>query len=309
MPSYPQTKRDLIIAIMITIAIAALEVWGSRISNSLALLSDALHVLSDVIGLVAALVALTLARVAADGRRTFGFHRVEVLAALLNGILLSGIAVALAFRGYEKIMHPSAVDVPIVIWVGLIGLGANVYVAFLLRRNENLNIQAAFLHVVGDALASVAVVLGALVMLITGNFLFDGLVSLLIAVVILVSAYWLLRNALSILLESAPRSAHPDKIAQALMAMPSVREVHDLHVWSVCSDIVHLNAHVVVADKKLSQLDALQHQMEQILANQFKIAHSTLQFESMRCECAKTGACEIYGNRASPFRSRKVKSR
>lgn len=289
-----QTQRDLQWALAITIAIFILEITGAQLSNSLSLLGDAFHVFSDIIGLSAAFLAFKLSQLAAGGRRTFGFHRTEVLAALLNGGLLVLIALGMVWRGYERLISPVSVDVPVVLGVGMLGLLANLYVASLLGRNENLNIKAAFFHVVGDALTSLAVILGSLLILVTGNFMFDAIVSFLIAAIILTSAYHLIRNALSILLESAPRFAHPEKIAAVLCKTKGVREIHDLHVWSVCSDIVHLTAHVVVEDKKVSDTTKLNEWITALLEKQFKIAHSTLQFESVPCTCAKEGKCEIY---------------
>lgn len=275
-------KRSLILALAVTAAIMLVEAIGGWISGSLALQADAGHMLTDASSLVLSVFAITLASRPADLRRTFGFYRAEILAALVNGALLLGVAALIFWEGIGRLRSPEEIELGTMLGVAVIGLAANVVSMFLLhaRSHGSLNVRGAYLHVVGDALSSVGVVAAGVIMHLTGWLYVDAIVSMAIAVVIVWGALRLLREATDVLLEAVPAHMDLAEILHAMEEAEGVSRVHDLHVWTISSGMYALSAHVVVSSDDIGQNDAILANLQRILAERFGLHHVTLQIET-----------------------------
>jgi cobalt-zinc-cadmium efflux system protein len=277
-------EHRLLAAIAIATAAAVLELAGSWLSNSLALLSDAGHVGTDAVGLGLAFVALRMSRRPHTMRMSFGYHRMEVVAALANALLLAGFAVFLMFQAYDRTFHPPQIQGGLMLAIGLLGLAANMATLVLLREwaRQNINARGAFLHAYGDALGSVGVVAAALVIQITGLIGSDIVVSVLIAALILVSAARLLRDGVQIILQASPSELDPRKVAEAMERMPGVAGVHDLHIWTVTSGHFVLTGHIRIDGNTTVKTAAdIVERTIAMLRERFGIAHATLQVDSI----------------------------
>lgn len=281
------------IACAITAAILVAEVIGGVLTRSLALLSDAGHVFADLFALAISAYALTLARVPPDSARTYGYHRAEVFAALLNGLSLVGISVWIVLEAVARLRAPVAVHSGPMAAVAVVGLLANIAIIFLLRGHagENLSARSALMHVIGDLLASVAVVLGGIAMWATGFYVLDPLLSLLVVVILLRGAYGLVAEATHILLEGTPRGVELAQVERAIADVEGVRGVHDLHVWSLCSEYMALSAHVVVQEQTTTEARRIVDQVGRMLAERFRIVHTTIQPESTACTLGAATIC------------------
>ena len=278
-------RRRLAIALGIVVVVLLIELLGAGLSGSLALLADAGHMTSDAIGLVVALVASAIAARPATDRHTFGFQRVEVLGALVNGVLLAVVAVTVAIEAIRRLIAPESGQVqgaPLLIVAG-IGLLANL-VAFAILRGgdrESLNLRGAYLEVLGDLLGSIAALVAGIVILTTGFVLADAIASLLIAVLIVPRAAALLRDVVRVLTESAPRDTDVEEIRTHLLETPGVLAVHDVHVWTITSGAPVFTAHIEVENSvfESGETDALLDRLGGCLAGHFDVEHSTFQLE------------------------------
>jgi len=272
--------RRLVWALVITVALLVTEVVGGIISGSLALLADAGHMGSDVAALGLSLFAIWFVLRPATAEKTFGFYRVEILAALANGATLMLVAGLILAEAYQRLLHPSPVRGGLMLAIAGAGLLANIATALILSRarRSDLNLRSAFLHVVGDLLGSVATIVASVIILLTGWTPADPIISVLIAVLIVVSAWRLMRESLNVLLEGAPRGMRSDDVTRAIRGVAGVEDLHDLHVWSITSDFPVLTSHIVLAEgaEPATVLRALQ----MTLVERFGISHSTLQLES-----------------------------
>lgn len=267
----------------LTLVVMAVEVVGGLLSGSFALLADAGHMLTDAAGLAVALGASMLAGLPSTARRTFGWQRAEILAALVNGLVVATVGVLVLVEGIRRIARPGEVEPRLMLAVALLGLSANAVGLVLLHRGrqESLNVRGAYLEVLGDALGSVAVVGAALVVLATGFVRADGIASVLIALLILPRAGMLLRDVAAVLLEATPAGVDLDVVREHMAGVPGVVGVHDLHAWTITSGVPVLSAHVVVADEELDRagtgrvLDALRT----CLSGHFDVEHCTFQVE------------------------------
>ena len=277
-------ERRLMWALLITLAIFLMEIAGGFLSNSLALKSDAGHIFGDVLALAVSLLAVRLSRLPPTREKTFGYHRVEVLAAIFNGTTLFILALYIFFAAYKRLVFPEPVLSPLMLVVALIGLAANIIVISRLHSiaSESLNIRAAFLHVLGDMLASVGVVAGALVILLTGNYLADPIISFFVGAIILYGAWGVLREGAHILLEGVPRSIDYDELRRDMEAINGVVSVHNLHVWTISSSNLALSAHVMIPDLSTHSAKDILQTTNELLSKKYNIRHSTLQFE---CQC------------------------
>jgi cobalt-zinc-cadmium efflux system protein len=284
------TEKQLKIVIAFTGFILVVEVIGGIISNSLALLSDAAHVFSDVIALTLSFLALRLATRPASTSRTFGYHRAEVFAALANGIILLIVSFFIFKEAYERFSTPPEIKTTEMLLVAVFGLLVNLWVALRLRghAHDDLNIKSAFLHVVGDALASLGVIIGAIVIIFTGNTLADPIVSVLIGSIIIVGSLWVIRESVHILFEGTPRDVDFEEVSSVILGIEGVKSVHDLHIWSICSHINAASAHINVGDVKMSEVGEISKTIEGKMGA-LKINHTTFQFE-----CGEDGEpCDI----------------
>ncbi len=265
--------------------ILLVELWAAWRTGSLALLSDAGHVLTDLSGLGLALVALRVASRPATARATYGFARAEVLAALTNGILLVLVVGTILWRAAHRLQEPLPdLDTGMVLLVGAVGLGANLVSAALLRRDaqDSLNTRGAYLDVVGDALASVGVLASAALVRWTGDVVWDTAVSFLVAGIILVSAWRLLRTTGAILLERVPPHIRIEEVRSAVESVPGVVDVHDLHIWTHTMGRHSTTLHVCVAGERLADAHRVVESIEAVLRDRFGLRHSTIQAEPCR---------------------------
>ena len=278
-------RRRLGFALAIVVVVLLIELLGAWLSGSLALLADAGHMTSDAVGLVVALVASTIAARPATDRHTFGFRRVEVLGALVNGALLTVVAVTVAIEAIRRLLAPETDHVnglPLLV-VAAIGLVANL-VAFAILRGgdrDSLNLRGAYLEVLGDLLGSIAALVAGAVILTTGFAPADAIASLLIAVLIVPRAASLLRDVVRVLTESAPRGTDADEIRAHLLQTAGVVDVHDVHVWTITSGDPVFTAHVEVEPSVFERgdTDAMLDRLGECLKGHFDVAHSTFQLE------------------------------
>lgn len=274
-------RRGLRMTLVLTALILIAEVVGGYLSNSLALLADAGHMLTDVLALALAYAALGFATRPPTARKTYGWYRLEVLAALVNGVTLVVMSLFIFWEAYERMLEPPEVATGTMLAVAAVGLVANAFGLFFLHgHGGSLNMRGAYLHVLGDLLSSVAVVAGGVFMAFTGIYLVDPLLSVLIGVVIIFSAYRLLRESVDVLLEAIPRGMELEEVGNAIARVEGVIGVHDLHIWSLTSGLHALSCHVEVRTATLAQSDALLGRINDLLRTRFSITHTTIQMES-----------------------------
>ncbi|NPA41315.1 MAG: cation transporter [Aquificae bacterium] len=263
---------------------AFVELIGGFLTNSLALLSDAGHMLTDSVSLLIALVAQILVQRAKGKRMTYGLYRLEVLAAFINGVFLIALIGYIAYEAFHRFLNPEPVLGPQMLFIATVGLVINLIAGYLLFKTseENINVKAAFLHVVTDTLGSVAAILAGLAVTFWGFYLADPILSVAIALLILPGAYSVLKDSLNVLLELVPASIDPEEVEREIRKVPGVIDVHDLHVWSITSGNVILTAHVVVSDINACN-DILRNIEESV--QRFGIDHTTIQIEREGYSC------------------------
>ena len=283
------SRRRMWIALAINLAMLVAEAVGGVLTGSLAVLADAGHVLSDVGAIVLALVAVRLAALPAVGRRTFGYQRSEVLAALVNGLLLVVVAVVIAIAAFGRLSDPPGIDGVGVLALGLFGLAGNVAATVVLARGQrqDINLEGVLRHSFADALGSLGVVAAGAFVLAGGSSIVDPIVSLLISALILASSWRLIKEPFDVLMEAAPKGTDVDGVGEAICSEAGVRSVHDLHVWTVTSGFGAIAAHVVVAAD--ADRDLVRRRLELLLTQRFGIEHTTLQME----EEATQGLLEV----------------
>jgi cobalt-zinc-cadmium efflux system protein len=293
-------ENRFVLSMLLTFAILIAEVIGGFWTGSLALLSDAAHVFMDVFALGLSYLALRLSALPADDRHTYGFHRLEVIAALINGMTLGAIAIEIFSESWHRWFNPQPVKSVEMLVIAAIGLVVNLVVAFVLgghehehdhegedgaeahEEAEDLNVRSAFLHVVGDAVSSVGVIVAAGVIWFTGWEWVDPLMSVFIGILIVLSSWRVLKSSLHILVEGVPEHLSVEKIGASMAGVPGVLDVHDLHVWSICSGHVALSAHVITADQTITDGNGIMTELKARL-RQFGIEHTTIQFECAAC--------------------------
>jgi cobalt-zinc-cadmium efflux system protein len=267
----------------INAGILVLQVIGGLVSGSLALLADAGHMLTDSTGLLIALVAVSLAARPATSSRTFGLQRVEILAALTNGLLLVGVAVWVLIRAVDRWSQPEQVDSGLMLAVALVGAAANTVGLLILRggKDESLNLRGAYLEVLGDLMGSAAVVVAAVVIMLTGWTRADSIASLAIVVLILPRAWSLLRDVVDVLLEATPKGVDLTTVREHIREVPGVVDVHDLHAWTITSGVPVLSAHVVVDDACITdgRSGEVLDRLGECLGDHFDLDHCTFQLE------------------------------
>jgi len=273
-----QNQRAVGIAALLTGGFMIAEVVGGVVSGSLALLADAGHMLTDFAALALAWFAFRLARRPADGERTYGFDRFSVLAAFVNGLTLFVIAGWICFEAYKRLNQPVEVTGGLMLWVALGGLAVNILAFWVLSRGEgdNLNMRAAALHVAGDLLGSVAALVASLVIIFTGWMPIDPLLSVLVALIILRSAWYVVREAGHILLEGAPNGFDRRKVAETILAQVSgVSRVHHVHAWSITQERPMATLEAEVGDE--ADVDQIRQSIKQVLTESFGIEHTTVE--------------------------------
>lgn len=280
-----KNSKKLFISIALTALIFIAEFGGGLWTGSLALLSDSAHVFMDAFALGLSYLAIRVATFPVNDRHTYGYHRMQVLAALANGATLLFISFEILKEAIIRFQNPEPVVAGPMLAIAVIGLVVNIIVALVLREHdhEDLNTRAAFLHVLGDALASVGVIGAGIAIYFTGQLWIDPLVSVLISVLILVSSGRLLKETVHILAEGMPEGMTASSVAETIKAVSGVAEVHDLHIWTVSPGYVALSAHVILEDQTLSQTERIMGELKSNLDAQYEIEHTTIQFECANC--------------------------
>ena len=279
-------SRRLIFAIVLTSVTLIAEVVGGLWTNSLALLSDAAHVFLDLFALTLSLGAIKLASMPASDRHTFGFHRSEVFASFINGLTVFLMALGIFYEAWLRFAAPEEVKSLPMLVVAAIGLAMNLLAAKALHvhSHDDLNVKSAFLHVLGDAAASVGVIAGGMIMYYTGWYQIDALISAAIGFLILSGAGRVLRDSIHILMEGTPRGLELKDVAAAIRDIEGVQDLHHLNIWTVCSHILSLSVHVDIDPGSEAQRGEILHTIEHTLAERFKISHTTIQLECAACE-------------------------
>ncbi|MGB8267271.1 MAG: cation diffusion facilitator family transporter [Candidatus Velthaea sp.] len=274
------------IALAATAVVAVVELGGGYLSGSLALVSDAAHVTMDVVALALALLASLQAQRPATFKQSFGFARLEILGALANGGLLFGVTIAIAIEAVQRFLHPVEPEGGLMIGVAAFGLIVNLSVGLLLARSatRDLNMRAALVHVAGDALGAIVVIVGGALILLTRQAWIDPLLSLLVGAIIITGVVSIFRSAAHVLLESAPDHAEIPVVRDRLRSFGGVVDVHDLHVWSIGSGTHVLSAHVVLEDKRISEASTVLREIDAAMRRDFDIGHVTVQFECESCD-------------------------
>jgi len=281
--THKNTKdRNLLISILLNILITTAQIIGGVISGSLALLSDALHNFSDVLSLVVSYVASKLSKQKASVHRTFGYKRAEILAAFINASTLVIVAVLLIIEAIERFEHPQKIESGLVIWLSLIAIIANGLSVLILKKDSenNINIKSAYLHLFTDMLASVAVLIGGLLMKYYQLYWVDSVLTLLIAIYLIWVGYELLKTSTKILMLFTPEHINIEDVVNLVNTLPKVNKLHHIHIWGLNDDEFHLEAHLDFSeDISLTEFDDILHEIETLLYDKFKINHVTIQPE------------------------------
>lgn len=283
----------LIFSLLLNALITVMQMVGGIFANSLGLLSDAAHNLSDVVALALSLWAVRLGRRPATSTRTFAFKRAEILVALFNSTVLVAVSIFLIVEAIGRILSPQNVSGQWVMVFAGAGLIINAVSALALRSHlQDLNLRSAFLHLVGDAMTSVAVILSGAIVYFWGWSYADPAVSILVSLWIVRAAFGIIRSAVNVLMEGTPEGIGLDEVEKAMLSVPGVVSIHDVHVWSISSNDHAMSAHVELADTALSETGAVLTTVKERLAHEFGIGHATLEAESTGSECAG-GTCDL----------------
>jgi cobalt-zinc-cadmium efflux system protein len=278
-------QKKFRIFIWLSLFVLIMEIAGGIVTNSLALISDAGHVLIDLLALLLAYFAMRLTKRAATKTFTFGFFRAEILAAVTNGVILILLTLYIFYQSYLRFLTVQKINGPEMFTIAIIGFLANLYVVFKMHKDEkeNLNVRGAYLHVLSDTVSSVGVVVAGFLIIVTGNYIFDPIVSTLIGVFILISCLRLIRESSRILMEAVPEHIDLRKVSEDIQHIPCVKEVHDLHIWSISSDVYALNAHILIDTNDVNSLNQIISQINDMLKSKYHITHSVIQSECERC--------------------------
>src|SRR5579871_4565019 len=279
--------RVLKISLAVTLAYVLLLLIAGIRAHSLALLSEAGHNLSDFLALLLSLVAVYFQSRPANSTKTYGYQRAGVLAALVNASSLVVVSFFIFYEAFRRLQHPEHVQASLMMWVAGAGVVMNRVIALLLfRSGGDVNIRSALLHELGDTLSTAAVIAGGWAILVTGNYWIDSVLSIGIGVLILWSGFGIVRETLNILLEGTPRGMKVEKIELAIRGIDGVNDVHDLHVWSIGSETHALSCHIAIADIPPSVSERILRDVKECLLHDFRIDHTTIQFEHVNCEVA-----------------------
>jgi len=280
-----QSTKRLSISLILTLAFVFIEAAAGIFSNSLALLTDAAHNLTDVIALGLSWFAIRITTRPANERKTYGYHRVGILVALINSTTLVVISLGIFYEAWHRFISPPEVQSSVLIGVGLIAVIINVVTAMLVRHGSesDLNLRSAFVHLMGDVLSTVGAVVAGVIIYFTGANWLDPLVSVLIGFLILYNAWEILRDAVDILLEAKPRDIDTGKLVEDVMSVDGVLGIHDLHIWSLTQNLRTMSAHVLTDDMSIGQGADIQNQINEIVYHRYNIAHATLQLECVGC--------------------------
>ena len=269
--------------------ILLMEVAGSIFTRSLALLSDAGHVLVDLLAMLLTYFSVRLSQKKASRKFSYGYYRGEIFSAIINGVALVLITLYIFYESYQRFFSPRAVKGPEMLVIAMIGLAANLYVVTKMHgyEQENLNVRGAYLHVLSDTLTSVGVILAAILIIITGNNIFDPVISALIGIFILVNSFRLIKESADIFMEATPRDIDLENLAKDIESIKGVNGIHDLHVWSLSSDLYALSTHVLIDRNDIDSINQIVSEINEMVKSKYNISHTVIQSE---CEiCADNG--------------------
>lgn len=291
--SHTNNKKALLWSFILIASFMVVEVIGGLLTNSLALLSDAGHMLSDAAALGLSFFAIKLGERKASSTKTFGYKRFEIIAAALNGLTLILISFYIFYEAYHRFLTPPKVQSIGMLAISVAGLLVNIVAAWILMsgdKDDNLNVKSAFLHVIGDMLGSVGAILAALMIMFFGWGLADPIASIIVAILIMISGWRVIRETFHVLMEGTPRHLDLDIIRKSLQSIPHVRDVHDVHTWSLTSELPMFSCHISMEAE--GNHDQILHQAQTILHDEFHIEHSTIQVEHIEKGCpSKHGTC------------------
>lgn len=279
--------KNLLIATALNFLITIVEIAGGLISNSLALLSDAIHNLGDTFAVLLAYIANLIGQKGADEKKTFGYKRIEILTALLNAVILIVITIFLFIEAYKRFQNPEPIKGLIMFIVASVGLAANLAAVLLLKgdSHHNLNIRAAYLHLLGDTISSVAVIIGSVLIYFLKLYWIDPVITVLIGFYIIKEAYVVLKEAVDILMQGTPSSINLQEVVDEMEIHNEISNVHHVHTWKLDDTQIHFECHIDLnQDLTLSEVDEIRHEIEALLQNKFGISHVTIQFEYNCCE-------------------------
>ncbi|MHB9111175.1 MAG: cation diffusion facilitator family transporter [Thermoleophilia bacterium] len=288
-------KRGLIAGIALNLLIVMAEVIAGIAADSLGLLSDAVHNFTDIAALGITWYAIEQARKPPTASKTFGFHRTGILTALINSLAMVAVTLWIFYEAYQRFLDPQPVAGALVMLTATLALCANLLIVVVLRNRASgdINIRSAILHLLGDAAASAAVIVAGIVILATGWYAVDPLISVGLGLAILWGAWQIIRETLEIFLESAPRAIDVDQLVREMKEEDGVLDIHDIHVWTLGSGIYALSCHVVVEDAMVSESSRIMSDLKKMLVRDFEIVHSTLEFETEPCCEVKGPYCNI----------------
>ncbi|MBN2348358.1 MAG: cation transporter [Bacteroidales bacterium] len=279
-------EKNLLIATVLNFAITAAEIIGGLLSNSLALLSDALHNLGDAFAVLIAFIAHKLSKKDSTVKKTFGYKRVEILAALFNAIVLIVIIIFLFIEAIERFKNPAPVKGKIMFTVSVIGLLANLLAVILLRKDsgKSINIRAAYLHLLGDTVSSVAVIIGSILIIFYKLYWIDPVITILIGIYITKETVVIVKEAVDILMQGTPKDLDIETVKSAMEELPDINNVHHIHAWNLNDSQIHFECHIFLnQDLMISNTEKIRQKIETLLLNKFHISHVTVQFEYMQC--------------------------
>lgn len=283
-----RNKRGLAVVFGLAVTYLVVEVIGGLVTGSLALLADAGHMLTDVAGVGLALLAIKFAERPASPERTYGYYRVEILAALTNSVVLIGISLYILYEAYRRLIKPPEVESGLMLGVAVVGLVVNIIGIFILRKGsqESLNMKGAYFEVLSDMLTSIGVIVASIIMLTTGWYYADPLISAGIGLFILPRTWLLLKEAVGVLLEGTPSDVNLTALRESIAKLPGVADVHDLHVWTLTSGVNAMSTHAVLIDD--AHHDSVLQALRDIAKSNFKINHVTAQLENEACSADET---------------------
>ena len=281
-----KSENKLIITIILNLTISIFEIIGGLLSGSLSLISDALHNLSDSASMFISLFSLRVAYREKSSRNTYGFKRAEIIAALINSILLFITLAYIFYESVQRLIHPQEVSSIIMLPVAIIGLLGNFFSALILFKEsqKSINLKSTFLHIVIDTISSIIVIFGGLIIHYTGWFYIDPILSLIVITYVLKEGYTIFREVVHILMQGTPADIDLSQIKSRLESIPGVENIHHIHVWSLNEKEHFSEFHVLIHCQTLNEMDQLRDQINRVLRNEFQINHTTIQFEGENCK-------------------------
>jgi cobalt-zinc-cadmium efflux system protein len=281
------SEKKLLITVILNFIITLVEVTGGLISNSLALLSDALHNLGDSVAVLIAYLAHRVSKKDPDKRKTFGYNRIEILAAFINSTFLVAICIFLIYEAIQRIRHPQQIDGLVMLIVACVGFLANIFAVFLLKSDssKNINVRAAYLHLLGDTLSSAMVIAGGILIYFFNISWLDPIITILISLYIIKESYTLIKDSVNILMQSAPDKLDLEGIKKDIELLPEVLNIHHIHAWNLNEQEIHFEGHIDLnKDLQVSQTDKIRKKIESLLTEKYNIVHFTLQMEFGCCD-------------------------